>query len=70
MCCGRTPWETFKAGQEIVKSKTINQNLGGSEASPGPARSNLVGSAPMPLEGGSGRIFLKKEVLQNRNDMV
>ena len=27
MCCGRTPWETFHAGQEIVKSKTINQTL-------------------------------------------
>ena len=24
MCCGRTPWETFKAGKEIVKSKTID----------------------------------------------
>ena len=25
MCCGRTPWETFVAGKEIVKSKTLNK---------------------------------------------
>jgi len=24
MCCGRTPWETFKTGKEIVKDKMIN----------------------------------------------
>lgn len=24
MCCGRTPWETFKSGKEIVREKIIN----------------------------------------------
>jgi transposase InsO family protein len=25
MCCGRTPWETFIAGKEIVRNKTLNK---------------------------------------------
>lgn len=25
MCCGRTPWETFLAGKEIVRNKIFNQ---------------------------------------------
>ena len=25
MCCGRTPWDTFLAGKEIVKIKTLNK---------------------------------------------
>lgn len=24
MCCGRTPWQTFLAGKEIVNNKIIN----------------------------------------------
>lgn len=27
MCCGRTPWETFLAGKEIVMKKILNGNI-------------------------------------------
>ncbi len=27
MCCGRTPWQTFLDGKEIVKEKTVNNNF-------------------------------------------
>lgn len=27
MCCGRTPWETFLAGKEIVRQKVIDNNF-------------------------------------------
>ena len=70
MCCGRTPWETFEAGLEIVKSKTVNNDVVGSEAPTRPAGSNSVDFPSVQLEGGPGRDHLKKEVLKSKNNMV